>query len=80
MAIGETEHARSKWFGVRGSSANASMTTGVKGLELMMDSISARTVKRESSVNVCCNSKAFKICLIVRIIPFLRSSHVRHLS
>ena len=41
---------------------------GVKGLELIMDSTSARTVIRESSVNVCCNNKAFKIRLIVRMI------------
>ena len=60
------ERASSKWFDVRGSSADASMTTGVKGLQLLMDSTSARTVIRESSVKVCSDNKPFEIRLKVK--------------
>ena len=49
-------------------SADRSMTTAVKGLELMMNSTTARIVIRKSSVNIFRNNKAFKIGLIVQII------------
>jgi len=57
----------SRWFGVSGSSLSGSRTTGVRGREFMMDSTSAMTAARPSSVTVCRVSSAPSIYLTEHI-------------